>query len=357
MDVGALSAYFKVANDSWECAKARAGIIHERHYKIAGLTVRLQFAGPALLSCITPALAHLEFPPTSTEHVLTVRLWDSASANIAMPPAPIPIEGFTIRGELNGFNHGRHHAAYDPTGRILSLYDEKKGLGWFCAHDASTVPTFERAAPLRWIFGWLLRNHGRQLVHAAGVGIERGGVLIVGRGGAGKSNTSVGCLLAGLDFVGDDFCALAVSPRPTIFSLYSSAKLRTGDWARVPLPRVNLNDPETEKNVYYLHSRYAEQIKSHIPIRAILLPTQGNTREPLFERVSPRVPLIELASQSISLLPNAGTEVITILASLVRRLPCYRFHLGSRPELIPTFVSDLIQALAIADAADSDSHD
>ena len=268
-----------------------------------------------------------------------------------MPPAPIRVEDFTIRGELNGFGDDRYHVAYDALGRTLSLYDKERGLSWFCAHDATIVPTHERGAPLRWILSWLMRNHDRQVVHAASIGTDKGGLLIVGRGGAGKSNTSVGCMLSGLNFAGDDFCAVSIKPKPIVYSLYSSAKLRASDWVQLPLPRMNLDDPETEKNLYYLHPYYAEKIKSSIPLLAIVMPIRGGAREASFERVSPRILLIEMASQSISMLPHAGAEMVTMLSSLVRRLPCYRLHLGHRPMLLPATISDLLRTLAKSDEA------
>jgi hypothetical protein len=346
-----LNRYFELADGAWARAQAHGSV--DRWYAIADLTVQLQFAGSALLQVIAPALAHLEVERLSEEPVLTVRLWDRASTGVAMPPAPVAIDDFTVRGELNGFGDDQHRLAYDRQGRTLSLFDRRNRLGWFCAYDAGTVPTYERGAPLRWILGWLMRNHGRQVVHAAGVGTDEGSVLIVGRGGAGKSNTSVGCMLSGLSFVGDDFCAVATIPRPMIYSLYSSAKLRSGDWARLPLPRINREDPDTEKNLYYLHPHYAGQLKDHIPLLAILLPSRSDARMPRFERISPRIPLIEMASQSISMLPNAGGEAVTMLSSLVRRLPCYRFHLGSEPALIPAAASDFIRRVAATDK-DSD---
>jgi len=341
-----LDGYFGLADEAWARARAQVQGSFERCYKIADLAVQLQFAGPALLQVIAPALDHLEVDRLSEEPVLTVRLWDRASTGVAMPPAPVAIDDFTVRGELVGFGDDQHRVAYDRQARTLSLLRHQSRLGWLCAYDARAVPTYERGAPLRWILGWLMRNHGRQVVHAAGVGTDKGSVLIVGRGGAGKSNTSVGCMLSGLSFVGDDFCAVATIPRPTVYSLYSSAKLRSGDWARLPLPRINREDPDTEKNLYYLHPHYARQLKDHIPLLAILLPSKSNTPRPWFERISPRIPLIEMASQSISMSPNAGAEAVTMLSSLVRQLPCYRFHLGSAPALIPVAVSDFIRRVA-----------
>jgi len=351
MQADALGRYFELVGEAWSRAKAGAQTCLERHYSVAGIAVQLQFAGPALLPLMTAALAHLELERRNRAPGLTIRLWDATSTGVAMPPAPIALEGFTLRGELNGFGDDQRHVAYDRQGRTLSLYDRRNGLAWFCAHDAAIVPTYERGAPLRWIFGWLMRDHDRQVVHGAAIGTAQGGALIVGRGGAGKSNTSVGCMLAGLHFIGDDFCAVTTMPRPTAYSLYSSAKLRTGDWARLSLPRMNRGDPETEKNLYDLHPRYAGQLKRHVALRAVLLPNRGSAPEPSFEPISPRLPLIEMASQSIAMLPDAGAEAVAMLSSLVRRLPCYRFHLGARPALIPAAVSDLIQGLAAADEA------
>lgn len=354
MEAGAVSSYFKLVDDTWVRAETQARGSLERNYVIAGLAVRFQFAGPALLPLITPALSHLE-TSVGREPVLTVRLWDCASTGAAMPPAPTPLENFTFRGELDGFGDERRHVAYDRVGRMLFLHDRDKKLSWFCAHDPATIPTYERGAPLRWIFGWLMQEHRRQVAHAAGIGTAMGGVLVVGRGGTGKSNTSVGCMLGGLDFAGDDFCVVAAEPDPVAYSLYSSAKLRTGDWARIPLPRVNVYDPETEKSLYYLNPHYAARIKPRIPILAILLPARDGMRETSFEPISPRIPLIEIASQSIAMLPNAGAEAVAILSSLVRRLPCYRFHLGSSPEHIPAAVSQLIRSLVDKDRG-SDRH-
>jgi hypothetical protein len=351
MQADTLSTYFELVDETWSRAGAGAQTCFERHYSIAGLTVRLQFAGPALLPLITAGLAHLELGAAGEKPVLTARLWDCASTNVVMPPAPIRVEDFTIRGELNGFSDDRYHVAYDALGRILSLYDKARGLGWFCAHDATIVPTHERGAPLRWILSWLMQNHERQVVHAASIGGDKGGLLIVGRGGAGKSNTSVGCMLSGLNFAGDDFCAVSIEPRPIAYSLYSSTKLRASDWVQLPLPRANLNDPETEKNLYYLQPYYAEKIKPSIPLLAIVMPIRSSARAASFERISPRIPLVEMASQSISMLPHSGAEMVTMLSSLVRRLPCYRFHLGHRPMLIPAAISDLIRALGKEDDA------
>ena len=78
---------------------------------------------------------------------------------------------------------------------------------------------------MRTLFHWLMELYGRQLIHAAAVGTDIGGALIVGKGGVGKSTTSLASLAAGLRFVGDDYVIVGFDPHPTAWSLYCTAKV------------------------------------------------------------------------------------------------------------------------------------
>ena len=293
---------------------------------------------------IAPALAHLESRSRGADPHFTVRLWDCASTGVAMPPCPCPVENFTLRGELRGFHDSRYYSAYDGLARIASFLDVERKLAIICVFDAQRIPTYERSAPLRALFGWLMRLHQRQLVHAASVGTAQGGVLIVGKGGAGKSNTAVGCLISGLCYAADDFCAVTADPVPTAYSLYSSAKLRAGDWARLPFACSNPDDPATEKSLYYLLPHFSSRLRACLPILAILWPRMSSG-DPAFERVPATLPLLETASQTCSMLPHAGGEVLSTLSRIARRVPCYRLELGSRPARIPDAIGGLIQSL------------
>ena len=345
MGVSLAGEYFEIVQSYWTRAKAVAGLLH-RDYEIAGLFIRLEFAGPALLPMITPALAHVQVHLSRSEPDLTVRLWDSVSTGVAMPPCPCPIEDFTIRGELRGLFDRRYHIAYDGLGRILSLLAFERKSAVVCIFDARNVPTHERGAPLRGLFSWLMRHHGLQLVHAASVGTTDGGVLIVGKGGAGKSNTAVGCLISGLVYAADDFCAVTVDPVPTVYSLYSSAKLRSGDCVQLPFPCSNPEDPVTEKNLYFLQPHFADKLRRCLPILAILMPRRIDNGNPTVHRIPAALPILEMASQTSSMLPLAGGEVLSMLSDVARRLPCYKLELGSYPSRIPDVISALIHSLA-----------
>src|SRR3954467_9134712 len=101
-------------------AAAAAGGFSEHHLGVARQSVRVRFAGPALVSHITRALAHLSVPPAPGSS-LTIRVWDSHSTRV---PAPVldgeqhPVRGYIGSG---GF--------FQWEGTSLSALDAQRGQG------------------------------------------------------------------------------------------------------------------------------------------------------------------------------------------------------------------------------------
>jgi hypothetical protein len=341
----AASDYFRIVEGAWAQANEGVDGAIDRYYALAGLLIRFQFAGSALVPAIAPAFEHLRVSSLRPSPSFTIRLWDCASTGVLMPPPPCRLEGFTVRGEVRDFHDGRHHAAYQPSERILSVIDVEARVGVVCVANAREIPTPERAAPLRGLLSWLMRYNHRQLVHGAGVAAGKGGVLIVGRGGAGKSNTAVGCLLAGLNYAADDFCAVSVAPVQMAHSLYSTAKLHRNDWAQIPYPPSNPDDPDTDKRFYYLHANFAERLPASFRILAIVAPRRTGIGDPTLKPISPRTPVLETASETSLMLPDAGAEVLSTLSRIARQVPCYRLDLGSHPHAIPLIIAGLIDTL------------
>src|SRR2546429_207421 len=81
---------------------------------------------------------------------------------------------------------------------------------------------------------------------ASTVGDERGAVLLAGAGGAGKTTTTVACLLDGLQFVGDNYVLLSQEAAPTVHGIYHNVKLRPGTLELLPelASAVNTHDVE-----------------------------------------------------------------------------------------------------------------
>lgn len=77
-------AAFDALDEGFRAAEARVGGSVDRWYTLARATLRVRFAGPALLSRLTHALDHLVSPPV--EHPdLTVCAGDTASTGVAVP--------------------------------------------------------------------------------------------------------------------------------------------------------------------------------------------------------------------------------------------------------------------------------
>jgi hypothetical protein len=338
------SEFFKTMQAAWARAAATGDVV-DRLYEIAGLDIRLEFSGPAMLSAVAPAFSHLALHDRGAEPAITIRLWDCASAGVAMPRAPGAMGYYSVRGEVPGIDGGRYYAAFQPGSRMQSAFDTQAHEAFVCAVDASQIPTVERAAPLRALLGWLMRHHGRQLVHAAAVGSAKSGVLLVGMGGSGKSNTALGCLMAGLRYAGDDYCAISIDPAPAVHSLYCTAKIASGDWAQPAFAEANPQDPETEKRLYFLEPHYRERLPANMPVLAVLLPRKTGQGDPCVQRISAATPVLETVRQTSAMLSHAGAEVLLNVSRLARQVPCYRLDLGLSPGRIPRLISDLIATL------------
>src|SRR3972149_783084 len=234
-------AFFESVYDACQRAEQGVGGAIDCYYTIGGYTVCLQFAGPALVPFITPALEHLAAFPDKTRADLTICLWDSASTAMSMPPRPWELEDLIARGDVRGFSNARIHTALSGDVGAVSMLDEAENLGVYWIRDACHVPTYERGAPLRAILHWWVGQHGGLLVHTAAVGHQEGGVLLVGRGGSGKSTSALASLVSGWRYAGDDYCLLAPNGEPYVYSLYNTAKLNATHLENFPtlLPAIS----------------------------------------------------------------------------------------------------------------------
>jgi len=332
-------ADFERADRAFRAAAAVDGTA-ERWYAVGGLGIALRFAGPALLPAVTPALEHLVVEPTAPP-TLRVDLWDTASTGVPVPPRGVP----PARPAAGGHETGPGlQVAYqpDPCSLSLLLLEQGRALHW--VPDGRGVPLSERAAPLRHLFYRWLRYNGRHLVHGAAVGTSAGSVLLAGRGGAGKSTSALACVLAGLDYLGDDYVGLIVDPVPTAFSVYNSAKLHRQQVAALPgLPPVdNPDGPAGDKGVWFVHRHFPARCRSSLPIKAELVPAIDGGRTTRVAPLSAAAALLALAPTTVFVLAGASDEAFGAMARLLRQVPCYRLMLGCDLAAIAPAVVDLL---------------
>ncbi|HEY9693252.1 MAG TPA: hypothetical protein V6D15_13655 [Oculatellaceae cyanobacterium] len=325
----------------------------DRFYNIGGYTIRLRFAGEALIPQITPALAHLETTPTATS-ALTVCLWDSASTKTKLPLLVSSLvcllrsmwqEHLDLRGEIKGYNSDRFRSAFQWPG-MLSMLDLQRNLAIYWVEDAAELPYFERGSPLRIILHWWLESCDRQYVHAGAVGIPTAGVLLAGKGGSGKSTTALACLNSELVYASDDYCLITTEPTPYVYSLYNTAKLKGAtDLQRFPHLAAkfsNLDRLDEEKAMIFLAEHYPEKIVSGLPIKAVLVPRVTGKPNTTLEKTTAGVALAALAPSTIFQLPTAGKQTFHKLAKLVKSVDCYYLNLGTDLVQIPQVILNLL---------------
>jgi len=326
----------------------RATDVISRDVSLAGINLRLKFSDTSVAQGILPAIEQIIVDPSGLPTAYTIFVWDSFSTGMPLPKAPVKFTEIKFSGEITGFNNQRFQAAYFTHARMLSLLDLEKKIGILCMADARILPGFEMACPLRSVFNGILKHHKISMVHAAAVGNAEGAVLIAGQSGAGKSSTALRCLIGGLDYFGDDVCAISTfEEKPTVFSIYSSGKIHSKDLYKFPNIKgtpINKKDIEYEKEIFFLAEAYKNYLPFRGNIKAVLMPCQSGGKIG-FSPASYGGILRVLCSSTVGLLPHTGNEIFLQLASTLQKLPFYNFNLGDNPEEIAGAVNDLIKQI------------
>ena len=314
-----------------------------RLYAIGEFTVCLRFAGDALIPLLTPGLDHVEIAAGARPD-LTVYLFDMRSTQTIVPHLPWAGNDYSAHGEIKVCSDTRFSMVFFSG--MLMLLDRKRNIGVFGATSASLIPYYEKAAPLKIIFNWFFQDKDYHLLHAAAVGTDRGCVLLVGKGGCGKSTAGLACIEAGLLYMGDDYTLVHVSEQPRAYSLYNSAKLASGHCKNFPALERSISNPErpgAEKAVLFLWKKYPQQLASALPVKAILVPVISGLPDTTTATISPGISIKALAPSTLFQLPGPSPLKFQKMSKLVKKVPNYRLDMGTDLRQIPTVILDLLE--------------
>jgi hypothetical protein len=303
------------------------------------------------------AMSHLrhEF---SGDGDFTIDVWDG---EVAGPPSNSLLASYLktlyrdwtgccgIRGELRGFHSPGMPAFYMPGPDILHLVDAANRRAYFFKRDGSPFPYWEAGSPFRAILHSWLSSSGLQFVHGGAVGENGAGVLLAGRGGSGKSTTTMLCLNAGMLYAGDDYCSLESNPEVYVHSLYNTAKLLPHDLDRFPELRQKVWNPQSlvenssDKATFFLGNLMPERMSSGFPLRAILLPRVTGGTDTHLTPCGPAAALAAIAPSTVAQLPNSVQADMDRMVAIVSKLPAYILNLGSDLVQIPEVVRSLLR--------------
>ena len=240
---------------------------------------------------------------------------------------------------LRGPNKGRIRVVVGFNPNSLGLLDVQQNLALYWVDESHQLPYYERVSPVKAILHWWMGDHSRQFVHSGAVGIATGGVLLAGKGGSGKSTTTLGCLEAGMLYAGDNYCLVSTAPVPYVYGLYNTATLRgVADMERFPgmMPHFSNTDRlDTEKAMIFLYKYCPERLATGFPLKAILVPRITGQPETRLRATTDKVAFAALAPSTLSQLPGASQAAIQRMLDLVRKTPCYELEVGTYLPGIP----------------------
>lgn len=315
-----------------------------RVVEIAGLCVKLRFDNDRLRDdylarlCVRPS----EGQPRGS---ISVLLGEEHLAD--MPPLPVmsavsPLEfheALAADGML---------ATYPVAAGHWQFFDSRSRTALLAIRRRDDLPLWDGSAPLRLPLQWLFEDCGLRVVHAATVGVAGKGAVLFGRGGAGKSGTTLAALSVGMSTVGDDYVALRLHGAPAALPLYNCVKQDLPGLERVPGLRDALKELTPNwRGKYEFDPRmvFPGALLDELALHAVILPKIAQRAEPSIERVNSKAALLALLSSNLQYNLTDRDGGMGKLASFLRQLPCYQMSLSTSAHqnglALRSFLADL----------------
>jgi hypothetical protein len=323
--------FFQNALLAFEQAKQSSGNQTSRRYRFGSHHVELIFAGQSLVPIISPAFEHISETGKTPEELL-VLLWDRESTGVNMPPVPWDVQKYLNDGEIWRYTDQRFRITFNPQTKTYNLIDLEQKIAIFQTATTVGIPQYQSGSPLLQILEWWLDKFEEYILHAGAVGYADRGVLLVGKGGSGKSTTSLACLDSDLKYVSDDYCLLTNSAAPYVSSLYNSAKVKLSESGRffyLKNASVSPNTNDSEKTLFFIFNQEFQKTIAGFPVCAILIPRITGLPKTELQAATSAQALLALAPSTVFHFPGTENHAIKSMGQLVKKVPCYFLNLGT----------------------------
>jgi hypothetical protein len=343
-----MSAFGEMHDGFREALRSCPGLYCESYCTFASRPARFRIIGERLAEIIELPFRHLRAGLGNPS--LTIDLWNQDETGV--PCALNPSEGDMPRLEpdaeycfVKASPDGRFISSERP--QMMTLFDRTTEHLVGSVSSGETLSFFECGKPLQ--FPLLVWHHDREapVIHAALVSRDERGVLFAGKGGSGKTTAALSCLLAGFDYLGDDYISLESLPDGSFagHSLYGSTWIMSGHSKRFPILTSYLIKPprpDREKSLIHLSPVFPQRLARVARICVIVLPVVGDGQSSRVRAASKKEALLALAPSSIILLPSSGSNALSRLSQLVDRVPGYWLEVGENLEDIPQQVEEIL---------------
>ncbi|WOO42685.1 hypothetical protein [Rubellicoccus peritrichatus] len=294
--------------------------------------IKAHFGSETLYQYLSRAWKHLPAHPSLSDKALDLYFLDEATTDYQLPPLPFNLKEVGLQGIFPAYFNEAEKAVWQFGSRVLYLYDRNRNYCLFWTRDVRELPNWELSFPLRYPVMWGSETTDAIMLHAAAVGNQNGAALLVGKSGSGKSTTSLSALASGMQFLGEDYVLVNAGDPIEVYSLFCSAKARSSTFEQLNIndgQTFPLNIEENSRRLTYLDENYADQLVDKLPVRTLLLPSVDHSDQPHFSPMTTGELLTALAPSCLFQIPCNRPAALKKITQLVKRLPCYRFHLST----------------------------
>lgn len=312
-------------------------------YRFGPLRVDLQVEGDRLARRLNMAIRHAISVADQVDSTRVIAL-DGSACGRKPPEWGLPTYERRHLERLHVSPDGNRLLHHNPDTTNWTVFDRERNLAVIWTASADLLPDWEDSFPLRTILHWLSSGHDCCLAHAAVVERDGSAVLLTGRGGSGKSTTTVAALFEGLRTCGDDFVMVDLAePGPTAYCLYDTIKLDESTLARFEKLRPCVANPERaddQKARVHLTDIMPDRLASSAALLGVVQPVITDDARPSLQPVSPGVVLRALAPTTLFLLRGEETVLADKLARLVRELPTWQLRLTRDPRASAAYLGE-----------------
>lgn len=302
--------------------------LHRRIASPAGIPLELWFDDQADADLNAPRLAaatpDAHSPPTRI-HVLTGAGLGESKLPTWTDTACDAVEFQTIVAKAG------LRAAYPFRAQEWLAVDTTAAVGVQLARATADLPDWFAGAPLRQHLHWLLQARGARIAHAASVGRDGRGILLLGHGGAGKSGTALAGIAAGLQTVGDDYVALSgVAPavaRP-LFRIVKQDRAGLNRVAGLAERLAHLPENWKGKVEFDPTPLFPGCFAEALQIDAIVLPHIAHAPQPRFEPAGAGEAMRALMRSNLYQFPGEPEDGLAYYGMLLRSMPVHRLALS-----------------------------
>ncbi len=278
-------------------------------------------------------------------HCAEVFAMDAQAAGWNRPASWDEHAGFSSRAFSRILSSAGKRGFYHHDAPSWQFYDPETSVGVQVLPTGLGIPPWEMSSPLRLFLHWAYASANLRLTHAATLGLDGHGALVVGASGSGKSGTTLAGVLNGLISVGDDYVAVEQGERVIAHPVFRMFKqdpvgLRRAGIAAGDLPDSRLNwHGKVEFDPAAVTPR---GLADSLEISTILLPRVARLDRTRIEPVDARDAALALVPSAVFQLPGDAEEGFRFFGKLAKRLPAYRVHLSEDPKEIAGVIGSLL---------------